>query len=44
MAWCCVQVLEQLGKGAQGAVYLVEHRREGEKYVLKQVSSSEQDQ
>lgn len=29
-----------MGKGAQGAVYLVEERETGEKYVLKKVTAA----
>ena len=32
-----MQILERLGKGAQGSVYLVVHKQEKKKYVLKQV-------
>ena len=32
-----LQVLERLGKGAQGAVYLAENNADRKKYVLKQV-------
>ena len=39
---CCVQVLDCLGKGPQGSVYLVERREGGGKYVLKQVRSGEE--
>ncbi|XP_074655282.1 serine/threonine kinase-like domain-containing protein STKLD1 [Tubulanus polymorphus] len=31
------RMLQRLGKGAQGAVYLVEHKEEGKQYVLKKV-------
>ena len=36
------QLLQRLGKGAQGSVYLVEHIKEKKKYVLKKVECNDE--
>lgn len=37
-----LQLLQRLGKGAQGSVYLVEHRDDKQKYVLKKVECNDE--
>ena len=36
------KLLQRLGKGAQGSVFLVEHRSDGQKYVLKKVECNDE--
>lgn len=37
--FCVFQVIDPVGKGAQGFVYLAENKEENRQYILKQVST-----